>query len=87
MTSKPEIHHTEITPNDRFLVLATDGLWEFMSSQEVVDIVSRHQGNPAAGKAPDPRAAIVELIAESNRRWRKEEPVIDDTTIVVAFFK
>ena len=59
--------------------------WEFMTSQEVVDIVATHQGG--GGTPPDPRSAINELIHESNRRWRLEEPVIDDTTIVVAFFR
>ena len=33
----------------------------------------------------DPRQAVEVLIAEANARWMKEEQVIDDTTVIVAF--
>lgn len=39
MTAHPEINAVELTPEHAFFVVATDGVWEFMSSQEVVDIV------------------------------------------------
>lgn len=28
LTSKPEVFYRRLTPNDKFLVLASDGLWE-----------------------------------------------------------
>ena len=34
---------------------------------------------------PDTTKAIDTLIKESNKRWQEEEPVIDDTTIIVAY--
>jgi len=78
--SEAELHvHKLDASRDRFVVLASDGLWEFMSSQEVADIVAKHV------ESGDPRLAINELIRESNRRWQLEEPVIDDTTVIVAF--
>ena len=58
------------------MVLASDGLWEFMSDQEVMYI---------AIKTTEPRFAVDQLISESNERWMKEEQVIDDTTVCVAF--
>lgn len=33
----------------------------------------------------DPKRAVDVLIAEANARWMKEEQVIDDTTVIVAF--
>jgi hypothetical protein len=33
----------------------------------------------------DPRKAVDALVAEANARWLKEEEVIDDTTVIVAF--
>lgn len=33
----------------------------------------------------DPKVAVDLLIMEANRRWMKEEQVIDDTTIIVAY--
>jgi len=75
--SEPEIFERTIDPEtDCCLVLATDGLWEFMSDQEVIDIVSL---------CNEPRLAVDNLINEANRRWMKEEQVIDDTTVCVAF--
>lgn len=46
ITSLPDIVHLEIdTEQDEFMVLACDGIWNFMSSQEVCDYVSvRLQG-------------------------------------------
>jgi hypothetical protein len=40
ITSLPDIVHLEIDPaRDKFMVLACDGIWNFMSSQEVCDYV------------------------------------------------
>jgi len=36
----PEIKTETITPDDRYLVLACDGIWNSMTSQEVVDFVN-----------------------------------------------
>jgi serine/threonine protein phosphatase PrpC len=82
VVSEPDLFEVTLTKQHKFLILATDGLWEFMSSQEVVDIVSKY----ADPTSPDPEAAIRELVAESNKRWRENEPVVDDTSIIVAFF-
>jgi len=61
---------------DLVLVMASDGLWEFMSDQEVVDMTVA---------TTEPRYAVDKLISEANERWMREEQVIDDTTVCVAF--
>lgn len=40
MSSTPDVTVTEVTPADQLLILATDGVWEFVSNQEAVDIVA-----------------------------------------------
>lgn len=35
LSSRPEISHYVLTPNDKFLVLASDGLWEIMTPTQV----------------------------------------------------
>ena len=78
VSSEPEFFEYEFNKGreDLVLVMASDGLWEFMSDQEVMDI---------ACSTTEPRFAVDRLISESNERWMKEEQVIDDTTVCVAF--
>ena len=37
----PDITHIKLSPEDRFVVLATDGLWDFLTDAEAVEIVHR----------------------------------------------
>lgn len=78
VSSEPEFfeYHFNQGREDLVLVMASDGLWEFMTDQEVMDI---------AVSTTEPRFAVDRLISESNERWMKEEQVIDDTTVCVAF--
>jgi len=57
-------------------VVATDGLWEFVSNTETVEMVVG---------APNPMESVEALVKEANTRWINEEQVIDDTTIISAF--
>lgn len=79
VSSEPEFFEYEFNPDGRedvMMVMASDGLWEFMSDQEVMDL---------AFSTTEPRFAVDRLISESNERWMREEQVIDDTTVCVAF--
>jgi serine/threonine protein phosphatase PrpC len=78
VSSEPEFFEYDFNPNreDLILVMASDGLWEFMTDQEVIDL---------AYSTTEPRFAVDRLISESNERWMREEQVIDDTTVCVAF--
>jgi len=76
VVSEPEYVSHMLDDSDRCLVIATDGLWEFMSNEEVIDIVMAQK---------DPKVAVDLLIMEANRRWMKEEQVIDDTTVIVVY--
>ena len=40
LTAEPVVTHRTLTKDDRFLVLATDGLWEKMSNEQVVNLVA-----------------------------------------------
>ncbi|GKY93981.1 hypothetical protein MPSEU_000365000 [Mayamaea pseudoterrestris] len=74
--SEPEFTEFELNADtDRFLVVATDGLWEFVDNQECAEMV---EGQPS------PTDAVDVLVTEAATRWMHEEQVIDDTTIIVA---
>lgn len=78
--SAPEMHVVELGPDDKCLIWASDGLWEFCKNEEVISMTQS-----AAGSSQDPRRAVDALVAEANARWMKEEQVIDDTTVICAF--
>lgn len=61
----------------RFCVLASDGVWEFMSSQEVTDFVGKYRRKYTAQEAAE------FLVQEAVNRWRKNEQVVDDATAIV----
>jgi serine/threonine protein phosphatase PrpC len=76
VVSEPEMHAVQLVPSDKILLWASDGLWEFVSNEEALEI---------ARKAGDPRKAVDALVAEAQARWMAKEQVIDDTTIICAF--
>lgn len=42
VTANPDINVAEICEDDEFIVLACDGVWDVMSSQQVVDFIHEH---------------------------------------------
>merc|ERR1712194_889623 len=74
--SEPDFTEFDLNPEtDKFLVVATDGLWEFITNQETVEFVEGQVG---------PAQAVDTLVTEAGTRWMQEEQVIDDTTVIVA---
>mmetsp|Transcript_39022 Transcript_39022/g.103132 ORF Transcript_39022/g.103132 Transcript_39022/m.103132 type:complete len:371 (-) Transcript_39022:41-1153(-) len=80
VTSEPEVRKLEVQGDWRFLLLCSDGVWEFITSQEAVDIV--------AGYPPAEAQKAAEMLAlEAWNRWIKEEEnIVDDITVVCAWF-
>ncbi|KAL5976834.1 hypothetical protein ACLOJK_021168 [Asimina triloba] len=74
VVATPEIVVLELTPNHPFFVIASDGVFEFLPSQTVVDMVSKFK---------DPRDACAAIVAESYRLWLQYETRTDDITIIV----
>ncbi|KAG2495635.1 hypothetical protein HYH03_006235 [Edaphochlamys debaryana] len=78
VTSEPDHTVMDITPQDKFIVLASDGVWEFITSKEAVDIVAQYDSAEEACR---------QLVDEAYQRWlTEEEGVVDDITAVVVRF-
>ena len=75
----PEINEYEFVNEDKFIILASDGVWEFISNEEVVDIVKDFYLNN------DIKGALNFLYKEASKRWIMEEEIIDDITIILIF--
>lgn len=75
----PEVKEFTLTPDDKVIVLASDGVWEFLSNQEVANIVYPFYMQKNA------EAAAERLVRAAYKQWKREETVIDDITCIIIF--
>ena len=80
--SEPEVTEYFFKPEDKFIVLASDGLFEFIESQEIIDIIKDYyEKNDIVG-------CCEYLYKESTRKWiQEEEDTVDDITMILVFFE
>jgi serine/threonine protein phosphatase PrpC len=76
----PEIKEFEFDEGDKFLILASDGIWEFIESEECINIIGKYYNNNNIEECCN------YLYTESRKRWIKEEEVVDDITLILVFF-
>ena len=79
--SEPEIKEFELKDEDKFILIASDGVWEFIDSQECIEIIKDYYVNN------DMKGCCEHLYLESKKRWLKEEEVVDDITMILIFFE
>ena len=91
--SHPEIFDFEQKYGDKFIVIASDGIWDVMTSAEVIGFVMKHQNEEDPSK---------QLALEARKRWKKinqikkvnnwigDHPLakcgIDDICCIICFF-
>ncbi|KAG7372896.1 protein phosphatase 2C [Nitzschia inconspicua] len=82
--AEPEVLHVTLSDKERVLVLASDGIWDVLSNQEVIDICYQHRR--------DPLSACHEIVKRSQEEWLKNDQVssqddplasYDDMTVLV----
>ena len=76
----PEIIEKSLDGDERFIVVASDGIWEFLSNERVKDIVT-----PFYVKN-DPSGACDKLIEEASNLWKNDGSARDDITCILYFF-
>ncbi|KAJ0234968.1 protein phosphatase 2C 65 [Hirschfeldia incana] len=74
----PEVFFRKVSGEDEFVVLATDGIWDVLSNEEVVKIV---------GSCKDRSVAAEMLVQRAARTWRTKFPTskADDCAVVVLY--
>ncbi|KAG2526328.1 hypothetical protein JM18_004427 [Phytophthora kernoviae] len=65
-----------------FAVLASDGIWEFMTTDECIDFVAACIAEPGMSA----QEACTALVEEAYDRWDAEEDVVDDITVALVYF-
>mmetsp|Transcript_49196 Transcript_49196/g.81695 ORF Transcript_49196/g.81695 Transcript_49196/m.81695 type:complete len:1065 (-) Transcript_49196:122-3316(-) len=73
--AEPELLCKEVTEDDEFIMIASDGVWEFLTNQSVADMVM---------KFDEPVEACRAVVAESYRLWLQYEVRTDDITMILA---
>lgn len=74
VTADPEITRHESDPSDQLLIIASDGIWEFLTNKQVISI---------AKKADDPQEAACLLWKAAYKEWITKEVRTDDITVIV----
>ena len=77
--AKPEILEYEFSEEDKFIILASDGIWEFINSDECVNLIKDFY------LKKDLTGALKFLYKEASKRWIMNEEVIDDITAVLVY--
>jgi len=77
----PEIKDFNFEEDDKFLILASDGIWEFIESEECINIIGKYYFNNNI------ESCCKYLYNESRKRWIKNEEVVDDITLLLIFFE
>jgi len=81
-TCEPEVVERKLKPEDQLLLLCSDGVWEYVTPQEAVDLVGL--GGPGEAMASADRLAKLAWD-----RWLIEEGglVVDDITALVVYLQ
>ena len=57
------MHHIELDKKDKFLIIATDGVWDFLSDKEAVEIVAEFNASHPTS-AGNNSSAVAQLIVD-----------------------
>ena len=79
--SMPEVTEYKVKEEDRAIIIASDGLWEYMENKDVTDCVKKLIDKN------DPDLIVKELYKESIIRWKLKDQGIDDITIICVLLK
>ena len=81
VSDEPEFKTFTYDGTEKYIIIASDGLWEYVSGDQCIAIVK-----PFYEEGLEAQEAALALVKEAFRRWKRKEVAIDDITVVVIFF-
>jgi serine/threonine protein phosphatase PrpC len=78
VNAEAEILSVDLTVNDKYLVIASDGIFEFLTNQDVIDMCSA---------STNPLEACEMLTKAAYDQWLKYERRTDDISVIVCFLE
>jgi serine/threonine protein phosphatase PrpC len=78
----PEIIEYKISKlNPLAIIVASDGVWEFMTNEQIKNIIIKYRNSQ------DAYLCAKEIVEKSRQIWKGTTYAIDDITCIVSFFK
>ena len=77
---EPKFIEEKIDKDTKFIIVASDGIWEFLDNDAVKNITMPYY------EKNDPNGACKELIKRATEFWNQEDIVVDDITCIAVFF-
>ena len=79
------VHYFDLT-KDKFIILASDGLWNMLKPQETVETVYQLSKSGINNKVEASKVVHV-LIKNALERWNKKNLTADNVSALIGFFK
>ncbi len=76
----PDIKEYNLNNDCKYMVICSDGVWEFLSNEEVMEIGNKYYNENNINDFCNV------LLKKATEIWENEENYMDDITIVVVFF-
>eukprot|EP01035_Chromulina_nebulosa_P017471 gene17471-23023_t len=76
VSAEPEIYVRDLNKNDRYIIIASDGVFEFLTNQMVMDMTMRFN---------DPLEACKSIVNSAYNMWLQYEVRTDDISIIAIY--
>merc|ERR1712046_515662 len=92
--ARPTWQKHTVSKLDQFIVLASDGVWDVFTDDQVVELIDKAESKARRmpkllqSKKDRNKNLAEKLVRHAQKRWELEDPtqVVDDTTALVIFF-
>ena len=73
----PDVTTTVLTEDHKTIIVASDGLWEFVPNEAIISKMCNYKENHTLEEI------CQEMITLATRAWKKEDEIVDDITLVM----
>ena len=78
--TEPEINEFRINHNSKYMVICSDGVWEFMQNEQVRDLGNKYYDKNELGPF------CSNLVQQAVASWEQQDIIRDDITVVCVYF-
>ena len=80
LIAEPGIKDYNLSSKDKFLIICSDGVWEFLNNEEVKEFGIKYY------LENDPKKLCEDLYKKAKTNWENNDQIVDDITIIAVFF-